>query len=182
MRVSGEVKASHGDAAIVERVLGGEVDQYAVLVERYRAEFGRYAVSLCGDADLAADAMQEALVRTFDNLASCRPTKVRAWFFRLLTNQCHNVRNRRRVHAPLEAQMPGGQSADAWLMGAEIRQAVDAGLERLTPEQREAFVMKHVQEYSYAEMEELLGVGRDALKMRVHRARDALKAYLEPFL
>ncbi|NIM47706.1 MAG: sigma-70 family RNA polymerase sigma factor [Gemmatimonadales bacterium] len=173
---------SLGDEMIVARVLAGEVDQYSVLVERYRMEFGRYAVSLCGDADLAADAMQEAFIRTFDKLASCRPTKVRSWFFRILTNQCHNVRNRQRVHVPLEAQMPGPERTDDWLMETEIRQAVDAGLEQLTPEQREAFVLKHVQQYSYAEMAQLLGVSEDALKMRVHRARDALRAYLEPFL
>ena len=48
----------------------------------------------------------------------------------------------------------------------------------LTPEQKEAFVMKHVDGRSYEEMAELTGVGIDALKMRVHRARDGLREML----
>jgi len=45
-------------------------------------------------------------------------------------------------------------------------------------EANEAFVMKHVEDRSYEEMAGLLGVGAEALKMRVHRARDALKVRL----
>jgi len=52
-------------------------------------------------------------------------------------------------------------------------------LARLSDEQREAFVLKHVDGHSYEAMSELLGVGVDALKMRVYRARDALRAALE---
>ena len=55
-------------------------------------------------------------------------------------------------------------------------------LEALTEEQREAFVLKHVDGRSYAEIAEMLGVGEDALKMRVYRARDELKKRLEELL
>ena len=79
--------ANLGDAQLIDRVLGGEVALFGVLVERYRAELARYAASLCGDADSAADAMQEAFIRAFDSLASCRdPHKFKSWFFRIVTN------------------------------------------------------------------------------------------------
>jgi RNA polymerase sigma-70 factor (ECF subfamily) len=71
--------------------------------------------------------------------------------------------------------------ADAGVSDEELREAIDAALGQLTPEQREAFVLKHVDGRSYAEIADLLGVGEDALKMRVHRARDALKKLLEPW-
>ena len=61
---------------------------------------------------------------------------------------------------------------------ASFAALLDAALASLTAEQREAFVMKHVEGRSYEEMAGLLGVGIDALKMRVHRARDALKEQL----
>ncbi len=51
----------------------------------------------------------------------------------------------------------------------------------LTPEQREAFLLKHVEGRSYEEMAAVLDVSRDSLKMRVHRAREALKGLLEDY-
>ena len=166
------------DGAVVRQVLAGDVEQYRQLVERYRVEFGRYAVAAVGDRDLAQDAMQEAFIRAFRSLGSCRnPDRFGAWFFRILTNQCRNAVARRRDTTALDAiDPPGGERADAALERRELGARLEAALARLTPEQREAFVMKHVDGRSYEEMAELLGVGTDALKMRVHRARDALRA------
>ncbi len=168
------------DGTIVRRVLDGDVEQYRFLVERYRAQFGRYALAVVGDRDAAQDAMQEAFIRAFDALASCRkPDRFGAWFFRILANQCRNVVARRRDVVDLEAvDPPGGARADEELDRGELAATLEAALARLTPEQREAFVMKHVDGRSYEEMAELLGVGADALKMRVYRARDALRNLL----
>ncbi len=168
------------DGAVVRQVLDGDVEQYRLLVERYRAEFGRYAIAAVGDRDLAQDAMQEAFIRAFRSLGSCRnPDRFGAWFFRILTNQCRNAVARRRDTADLDAvDLPGAERADAGLERQELGAQLEAALARLTPEQREAFVMKHVDGRSYEEMAELLGVGTDALKMRVHRARDALRAMM----
>lgn len=171
------------DAVLVRRVLAGDVEQYGPLVERYRAEFARYAAAVCRDPDTAADAMQEAFIRAFDALATCRePERFKAWFFRILTNQCHNARTRSRPHLRLDRVGP--VAAEVGLRdpaeGAEIREAIEAALDSLTREQREAFVLKHVEGRSYAEIATLVGTTEDALKMRVHRARDALRRLLEP--
>jgi RNA polymerase sigma-70 factor (ECF subfamily) len=172
------------DGAIVRQVLAGDVEQFRLLVERYRAEFGRYAVAAVGDRDVAQDAMQEAFIRAYRSLGSCRnPDRFGAWFFRILTNQCRNAVARRRDTAELGAvDHPGGERTDAALERRELGERLEAALARLTPEQREAFVMKHVDGRSYEEMAELLGVGSDALKMRVHRARDALRAIMGDFI
>jgi RNA polymerase sigma-70 factor (ECF subfamily) len=162
-------------------VLDGEVALFGVLVERYRAEFGRYAAALVGDPDRAADAMQESFIRAFRSLASCRDLKrVKAWFFRILTNQCHDQRMRRRRETPLDGHdAPARDRADDALLNRELRDAIEAALDRLTPEQREAFVLRHIDGKSYEEMAAMLGTGVDALKMRVYRARDTLRQLLE---
>ena len=131
-------------------------------------------------ADLA-DAMQEAFIRAYDALQTCRnPDRFGAWFFRILTNQCHDVIARRRETTDLAAvDPPARDRTDRPLELAELNASIAAALEELTPEQREAFVMKHLDGRTYEEMAELLGVGVDALKMRVHRARDTLQALLE---
>ncbi|OYV65841.1 MAG: hypothetical protein B7Z72_12015, partial [Gemmatimonadetes bacterium 21-71-4] len=146
----------------------------------WNALFARYAQAAVGDRDAAQDAMQEAFIRAYDALATCRdPERFGAWFFRILTNQCRNAVARRRPSVPLEdVDPPGSDRADAPLEREELAEALDAALARLTAEQREAFVMKHVEGRSYEEMAELLGVGADALKMRVHRARDAMRAMM----
>jgi RNA polymerase sigma-70 factor (ECF subfamily) len=168
------------DGAVVRRVLAGDVEAYRILVERDRVEFGRYAQATVGDPDAAQDAMQDAFIRAYEALATCRdPERFGAWFFRILTNQCRNTVARRRPTLSLDDVDPAGRArADAALERGELAAALDAALARLTPEQREAFVMKHVDGRSYEEMSELLGVGVDALKMRVHRARDAMRAMM----
>ncbi len=168
------------DGVVVRRVLDGEVELFRVLVERYREKFGRYATSLVGDRDTAADAMQDAFIRAYDSLDRCQnPDRFGSWFFRILTNQCHDTRDRQRAHADLgEVDAVSRSETDSEVERHELAAIIAEALDELTPEQREAFVMKHVDGRSYEEIAELTGTGIDALKMRVHRARDSLRAKL----
>jgi len=168
------------DGDVVRRVLAGHADDFRVLVSRYRRQYSRYAVVQVGDADSAADAMQEAFIRAWKSLESCRdPDRFGSWFFRILTNQCHTVRSRRRQADDVDSlELSARERTDEPLERAELAQELNAALQRLKPEQREAFMLKHVDGRSYEEMSELLGDGVDALKMRVFRARDALRAMM----
>jgi RNA polymerase sigma-70 factor (ECF subfamily) len=175
------------DGEVVRRVLGGDVEAFAGLVGRYREAFGRYAVAVCGDEDLAADAMQEAFIRAFQSLETCRnPDRFGAWFFRILTNQCRNHRRRWKVHEPLDGAvidgLAAGDTADRELKRAELRAAIDRAMDRLSAEQREAFVLRHVEGRSYGEMAELVDEREDVLRMRVHRAREQMQRFLEETL
>ncbi len=167
------------DGEIVRKVLAGEAELFGVLVERYRHECGRLAAALVGDRDAGADALQEAFIRAWRALDRCRdPERFRSWFYRIVVNQCHDAR-RRRKETPLDdVELAAKDTADGVLVRTELAAALERSLGLLTPEQREAFVMKEIEGRSYAEMTELLGTGVDALKMRVHRARDALRKEL----
>ena len=169
-----------GDGVVVRRVLDGDAETFRILVERYRAAFGRYVVAFVGDPDTAADAMQEAFIRAYDALATCRdPDRFGAWFFRILQNQCRTARGRSRETEDVDTvEIASTERTDGAMDRAELAAALEEALASLTAEQREAFVMKHVEGRSYEEMAGLLGVGAEALKMRVHRARDALKEQL----
>ena len=168
------------DGVAVRQVLAGDVEAFRVLVERYRRAYGRYAVALLRDPDAAADAVQEAFIRAYEGLAGCRePDRFGAWFFRILQNQCRNALARRKDTVDVGVvELPGRDRADGGAERSELAEALEAALASLTAEQRDAFVMKHVEGRSYEEMAGLLGVGVDALKMRVHRARDALREKL----
>jgi RNA polymerase sigma-70 factor (ECF subfamily) len=172
------------DGEVVARVLAGEHEAYGCLVTRYREALGRYATAVCGDADLAADAMQEAFIRAYEGLARCRrPERFGVWFFRILANQCRNHRARWRKHESLDAVGPtpiavAAETTDGPLLRREVAHHLARALERLSPDRREAFVLRHVEGRSYGEMADLTSEREDTLRMRVHRAREQMQAML----
>jgi RNA polymerase sigma-70 factor (ECF subfamily) len=176
------VVRTESDAALVRRVLGGDTGAYAGLVARYRDRLGRYAVRMLGNAADAEEAVQDAFVRGYRSLVRCvPPERFGAWLFAILVNRCRTIgaqraRRERTVgleEAAVERASVGHTAADtAW------RDAIAWALAQLTTEQREAFVLKYVEELSYEEMSELTGAGVSALKMRVARAREELRHLL----
>ena len=167
------------DGELVGRVLAGDVERFGELVERYRVEFGRLARALVGDADAADDALQDALISAYRNLGRCRePERFRVWLYRIVANRCHDARRRKRSVSLDDVDPPARDRTDARLDSSELKRQLERAMGALTPEQREVFVMKEVEGKSYQEMEMLLGVKIDALRMRVHRAREVLRQQL----
>ena len=177
--MTGRDGATDGD--VVRAVLAGDIERYAELVARYRDRYARYAARILGSADDAEDAVQDALVRAYDQLPQCRePDNFVGWFFLILRNRCFAERRRSRDTAPLEAAgaVVTADRADREMEAAERRRALQQALRGLTPEQREVFVLKHVEELSYDEIAERLGTSVPSLKMRMHRAYDRLREEL----
>lgn len=174
-----ESQAADGD--IVRAVLAGDRERYAQLVERYRDRYARYATRMLGSVDAAEDAVQDAFVRAFDQLAQCKePDKFIGWFFLILRNRCFAERRRNRTSASLDAanDVAAVDRADGGAETAEQRRALQHALLELTPDQREVFVLKHVEGLSYGEIAERLSTSIPSLKMRMHRAYDKLREQL----
>ena len=172
------------DAEVVRAVLEGDVERYAVLVGRYRDRYARYAARMLGSFDAAEDAVQDAFVRAFDQLAQCRePDKFAGWLFLILRNRCFAERRRetregRRLEQGDEA-VAGPDRPDGTVEQAERIGALKRALERLTPEQREVFVLKHVEGLAYEEIARMTGATVASLKMRMHRGYDRLRELLK---
>jgi RNA polymerase sigma-70 factor (ECF subfamily) len=170
------------DAVIVARVLRGDVHAYAELVARYRDRYARYALHMLGNREDAEEALQDAFTRAYRSLARCDdPERFGAWLFRILVNRCRTAGARRGRRARtfvtdeaalLEASEEHPATAAAW------REEIDHALARLRRDQREAFLLKYVEELGYEEMSQLTGVGISALKMRVMRACERLRELL----
>ncbi len=172
------------DGEIVRTVLAGDVERYAVLVRRYRDRYARYATRMLGSRDAAEDAVQDALVRAFDHLADCRqPDNFAGWLFLILRNRCFAERRRRaREGRSLEEgdeAFASTERPDGTVEQAERMRALDRALGELTPEQREVFVLKHVEGLAYEEIARLTGATVASLKMRMHRAYDRLRELLK---
>jgi RNA polymerase sigma-70 factor (ECF subfamily) len=175
------------DEEAITRTLAGETDAFAVLVHRYRDSYARFAARMVGNRADAEDVLQIAFVRAYRALDKCRdPGRFAAWCHQIVVNECRSFARRRaqreRWYSEDDAAILA-IAADGPMIGedehrmssGEIQRALDA----LPVEQREAFVLKHVEQVSYEAMSELTGMGVSALKMRVKRACQRLRELLE---
>jgi RNA polymerase sigma-70 factor (ECF subfamily) len=170
------------DAVLVSRVIGGDVDAYAVLVARYRDRYARFAVHMLGSREDAEDVLQETFVRAYRSIAQCEDrARFGSWLFRILVNRCRTAgarRGRREQTVVRDEIALLGPAVDHPAERAAWREEIARALARLDPDQREAFLLKYVEEMSYEEMAALTGVGVSALKMRVKRACGRLREML----
>jgi RNA polymerase sigma-70 factor (ECF subfamily) len=169
------------DQDVISRVIAGDRDAFAVLIGRYSDALYRHALGMTGSPDVAEDILQTSFIKAYHHLGEVRG-RFDAWLFRIVANGCKDwLKNIRRSHLSYdEDDQPSNYTTpDEDLDRTELRQDLDGALAELAPSLREAFVMKHVEGRSYEEMADLLGTTVGALKMRVHRAREALQALLE---
>ena len=171
-------------ADVYARAISGESRAYAEILEAFRPRILRYATRMLGDQDAAEDIAQEAFVRAFQSFSQCTgPEAMESWLFSIVANRCRTALKKRTRRERLFARFhrhddrPASvEPATPVLMTktAQIARALDA----LSPEQREAFVMRHVDGMGYDEIARVTGAGVSALKMRVARARDVLRERL----
>jgi len=171
------------DAEVVASVLAGDHEAFGAIVRRYEPGLLRYATRMLGSRDAAADAVAEGLVRAYRHLASCRdPTRLRTWLYRIVANRCKSELARRptgSISLDDAPPVPDPQNVEATLERSEQLALVERALGQLSPDKREAFILKHVEGMSYEEMAAATGERIPTLKMRVHRAREALLRALE---
>jgi RNA polymerase sigma-70 factor, ECF subfamily len=170
------------DGELVRAVLGGDADAYAYLVNRYRSTYTRFAVRMLGNRDDAEDVLQSAFVRAYKGLGRCEdPEKFAAWLYQIVVNECRTYlsRRNRRERRFLPGAAAGDPSTDHPWVALAVRDEILQAVGQLSIEQREAFLLKHVEELSYEQMRALTGVSESALKMRVKRACERLREILE---
>ena len=170
------------DAALIARVLAGDTGAFTPLVHRHYESCARFARRMLGNSQDAEDVLQETLMRAYLALGRYHERDhFHAWLFRILVNQCRShVRGRARrarrfvddPSAEAAAKSPGGDD------GA-LRDALQQALEALDPSSREALLLKYGEGLEYDEISRMTGANISALKMRVKRARDAVKPSLE---
>jgi RNA polymerase sigma-70 factor (ECF subfamily) len=171
------------DADLVRQSLAGSSDAFEELVDRHYDRCLRYAARLLGNREDAEEACQDAFLRAYRSLSSyAESDRFGAWLFRILVNRCRTYASRRRgsledaADGEVLARLAPATEDHGDLLG--LREELARALAQLDLEQREAFVLKHVDDLSYDEISAITGVGVSALKMRVKRACDRLRDLL----
>lgn len=180
------------DEAVVQRVCAGDRDAYRTLVERYTAMvFGIAARYGRNDAD-TEDLAQEIFIQAYLGLPGFRgDASFSSWLYRIAVNRCRDHVKSARIarEEPLEDPDSGGGPARAEALESERtpeteleRRASAArlrtALEALDPTYAVPFLLKYDEGLSYEQMAERLDATTGALKVRVHRARKALRDLL----
>ena len=178
------------DAEVVRRVLAGEVALFEVLLRRHDTRVYRTVRSILRDEAEAEDAMQAAWVRVYQHLGEwAGASAFSTWLVRIAANEAlGRLRKRARV-VPL--QPPGGEGdAEGGIMderaddpeeraaASEAVRLIERAVDELPPPYRSVYVLRELEELSTAETAEALGLGEDAVKVRLHRARAMMRRSL----
>lgn len=173
--------ASSIDPNLPLRAKAGDRQAFALLVDALYPRSLRFALHMVGNREDAEEAVQDTFVRVYHNLGRFRDdARFEPWLFRILANRCRSLLEKRRRHQVLihygdvpERGNPGSDGSDR-----DWTEEIHKILATLPAEQREAFLLRHVEDMAYEDMAAVTGVGLSALRMRVKRACDVLRARL----
>ena len=193
-------KAEIHDEVLVMRTLDGDDGAYAMLVQRYRNRIYNFCYRYLGDSGEAEDMAQEVFVKAHKNLAKFRgDSKFSTWLFQIAKNMSINkLRSLKRkfkqlwqpavqgddgdVYDPV-AQIPSDErDSESTALGNEASVVVQQAIQKLTPVFRSALILRDIEEMSYEEIAEILGLAQGTVKSRIHRARLELKSLLASYV
>lgn len=177
MTGDGDDQGAVADAELLARHARGDRDAFIELLHRHQDRLWRVALRTLGNADDAADALQDALLAAHRSAASYRgDAAVTTWLHRIVVNACLDLVRRRsaRPTAPLDdgtaTDRPAADDVATW----ETRQEVMAALRTLPIEQAAAVVLVDVEGFPVAEVAAMLEIPVGTVKSRCARARARL--------
>ncbi len=179
-----EAALTRTDQEIVQRCLAGDADAYEGLVERYGGRVYNVALRITRDPDAARDCAQDAFIRAYRALHQYDPAyPFGPWLFRITTNASLNFVQRARAHEitveelPEDPEPPEAGPELSTVRKEDVEEVLRAMAE-LPPAYRAALTLRHMQQLSYQEVADALGIPLGTVKTHLHRARAALKAKL----
>ena len=166
--------------ALVEAAQQGDHSAFEALTVARVDRLFTVARLILRDVHLAEDAVQETLIRTWQQLPRLRDVdKFDAWVHRLLVNSCADQgRTRRQIARQLQLVRVEPSGSDASRDTAD-RDEIERGFRRLKPEQRAAVVLRYYVGYTTEEIAEILAIPIGTAKSRIHYATEAMRAALE---
>ena len=175
---------SRSDIELLRAHARGAPHVFAALIRRHNSHLWQTALRVSYTPDDAADSLQDALLSAHRNAGAFRgESGVRTWLHRIVVNAClDRIRRNRSQHTMTVAPEIWPEISDRTDEYGRVDTAIvlERALFRLPPDQRAAVVAVDVEGYSVADAAELLGVPAGTVKSRCARARQRLKAELDP--
>jgi RNA polymerase sigma-70 factor (ECF subfamily) len=173
------------DEATLQRARAGDRGALDAVLAEVAPSLRRFTLRMCRSAAEADDAAQDALLAVAQNIARFEGrSSLGTWAFTLARTACgrrrRGLKNLPPVDDEPDRRAVDAEDPEALSERAELQSAIDRALAALRPEQREVVLLRDVEGLSAAESAEVLGLSVDALKSRLHRAREALREALRP--
>lgn len=189
------------DIALVERAKRGDNKAFEMLVVKYQRRIERLIARMVRDVDLVQDIAQESFIRAYRALPQFRgDSAFYTWLYRIAVNTAKKalvdlrrdplVTESARASANddddetyrVERELSDGETPDAVLASKEIAQAVNAAIEALSEDLRQAITLREIEGLSYEEIAELMNCPIGTVRSRIFRAREAIALRLRPLL
>ncbi len=185
---------------IIDRCRTGDVEAFEVMVKMYQGKMFNIAYRIIGDADDAAEVVQDAFVAAYRNLPAFEQrSRFSTWLYAITVNASRNklsqlmARKARETHSlddpPTHDSFRGSRepasgdpSALDQLTTKEQQARIQECLNRLEPEFREVIVLRDVQGFAYEEIGTMLGLASGTVKSRLFRARETVKTCLKKLM
>ena len=167
---------------------GSPEARFAALVQPHYDVLYRVAYRFTRSVHDAEDLAQETFLSAFKALSTFRAdSKFSTWLYRIASNKCKDWLRVKHpgqaqqdvdVEEMLDVHVAEERTPEQLLSQQQVALELERAIQRLPPLYREAFILKHVEGLSYEEMQEILGVNGDTLKMRVYKGRVQLSREL----
>ncbi len=191
--------ASDSDAVLVERTVAGDQKAFELLVIKYQRRIQRLIGRMVRDVDLVEDIAQETFIRAYRALAQFRgEAQFYTWLYRIAVNTAKkalmDLKRNPTVSensfksddddetSPLENELTSPETPETLLAGKEIAQMVNAAMEALPEELRQAITLREIEGLSYEEIAEAMSCPIGTVRSRIFRAREAISERIKPLL
>jgi RNA polymerase sigma-70 factor (ECF subfamily) len=180
---------ARSDQALLEAIRAGDDAALGLLLERYAPSVKRFGLKMCRDPEDASDVLQETLLAAARGMKDYRgASSLATWLYSIARSFC--IKKRRGARAEMvpwdddhvldvAACSPApDEAAEQKEIGSALEEAIAA----LAPAFREVLILRDVEGLTAPEVAEVLGIGVDAVKSRLHRARIAVRDRIAPLV
>lgn len=197
---SDESPATHSDLLLVERTVAGDLRAYDLLVIKYQRRIERLIGRMVRDTDLVQDIAQETFLRAFRALHQFRgDAQFYTWLYRIAVNTAKKFlidlkRDPLIYEGSLRAddednetsrigpEPTSDETPETVLAAQEIATAVNAAMEALPDDLRQAVTLREIEGLSYEEIATVMACPIGTVRSRIFRAREAISARVRPLL
>ena len=192
-------KPEDSDAVLVQRTVAGDQKAYELLVIKYQRRIQRLIGRMVRDVDLVEDIAQETFIRAYRALAQFRgDAQFYTWLYRIAVNTAKKALMELKRDptisensfksgdedetSHLENELTSLETPEALLASKEIAAMVNAAMEALPEELRQAIALREIEGLSYEEISEVMNCPIGTVRSRIFRAREAISARVKPLL
>lgn len=188
------------DAQLIERVKRGDTKAFEMLVVKYQRRIERLIGRMVRDVDLVADLAQETFIRAYRAIPQFRgESAFYTWLYRIAVNTAKKalvelkrdplVVESSRLSGDdddetsrVENELTDGETPEAVLASREIAAVVNAAIEALSDDLRQAITLREIEGLSYEEIATVMNCPIGTVRSRIFRAREAIAERLRPLL